>query len=185
MKIRNKFTHHQCSYTAEEMEVKFAGMFAFMMYFYEVHLKVSKEEIITNEQYIEIFSLKTAKEELLIKVKLILEERNVGQVWDCKECFEETFIVEDAECRLCGHKEEVVMCPKCEEEFLSDELVDITRHFDYDDDEGLYRLINDYGFDFTKACVDCENKIKEKIRNEQYAQYCEDMEMEHYYKTRA
>ena len=181
VKLRNKFTHHHCSYSAEEMEVKFAEIFAFMMYFYEAHLKIGKSDVITNEQYDEIFSLRKAKEALLEKVKLYLAENDVGKVWFCTVCCEDAFIVQEEKCKLCGLEEKVVECENCGDDYYSHELVNITEFFDYDDDEGLYSLRNNYGFDFDEACEGCVGEIKEKIRDTQFEQYCEDMAMEDYY----
>lgn len=184
VKLRNKFTHHHCSYSAEEMEVKFAEIFAFMMYFYEVHLKIAKSDVITDEQYNEIFSLKKAKEALLEKVKLYLAANDVGKVWFCTVCCEDAFIVQEEKCKLCGTEEKIVECENCGDSYYSHEIVDIRNLFDYDDDEGLYSLKNNYGFDFDEACEGCVGEIKEKIRAAQFEQYCEDMAMEEYYATK-
>lgn len=181
VKLRNKFTHHQCSYSAEEMEVRFAETFAFMIYFYEKHLKISWLDVITNEQYREILDLRKGKEALLEKVQLFFAENDVGKIWFCTVCCEDAFIVEQEKCKLCQTEEQVIKCENCGDDFYSHEIVDITHLFDYDEDEGLYLLHNNFGFNFDTACEACVGGIKEKIHDIRFEQYCEEMEMEDYY----
>jgi hypothetical protein len=175
IKLRNQFAHFDCSYNAEYVEAKFAGIFAFMLFFYEDHLSVDRDEIIDQEQYSAIFSLKEAKEELLSKVRAQIAMHNLKPIWLCPDCLEDTFIVEEERCRLCGYAEKLQQCNNCGERIFEFELKDISELFDASVEDGRLVIYDRYGYD-GGACLNCIDGVKEDVKNKRFEKFVSEME---------
>lgn len=181
IKLRNEFVHYEFAGDVNHVESKFADIFSFMIFFYEKHLNLELNEFITKDQYDSILSMKATKAEMLLRAKEYINNGDVGETWGCPTCSEDTFIVDQKECCLCRHKEEIQECHHCTEQFFQHDLHDITDLFDYAEDEGRYYINSDYGFDYEEACESCVREIKESINAHKYEQYMEEMAMEDYY----
>ena len=63
------------------------------------------------------------------------------------------------------------------------DLKDISNLFDWDYDEGLMRLMDNFGMEDT-ACPSCIDEVRQKIGDIRRSQYDEDRAMDDYYANR-
>lgn len=185
IKLRNRFVHHECSFHAEHVEAQFASLFAFMLFFYEDHLHVGREDIISEEAYAAIYELKKAKDELLRRAIEHIKENDFGDIWVCPDCIEDTFIVDDGKCCLCGYRETVTSCSNCGERIFEYQEEDIFELFDYTIEEGRAEVHDRFGYESRHACEHCIDQIKEDIQNKKWENRCAQMEEEEYYNRNA
>lgn len=175
--LRNRLTHYEFEYEHDYIELKFAEIFSFMIFFYKAHLNLAPDDFIDDAQHQKIVSLVKARDELLKRGRAYIEDRGFDTVWECPNCTENMFIVDEQQCCVCHHKEDVVDCEHCGETILTSQVVDVTDYFDWDHDEGRTRVQNDYDLPHS-ACTECRFEIKEKIEDARRAQYYEDMAMD-------
>ena len=179
VKLRNELTHFEFDHAHEHIELKFAEIFSFMIFFYREHLELEPSNFIDEEQHQQILLLVRTRAELIQRAKAYIKSRGDVTLWICPNCNESTFIVEDEQCCVCHRKEEIVECPNCGVQNFDSDLKDISHLFDYDDDEGLMRLVDDFGFSET-GCGECYPEVREKIEEARRDQYHEDMAREYY-----
>jgi|GEM_PF-1055261 len=183
IELRNQLVHQECSYPEEHAEAKFSNIFAFMLFFYEDHLGIDRSQIISDEQHRKILSLTKTRKELQRRVREFIEENQSCNVWLCPECGEDTYIVEDGRCKLCGCDEPVIECPTCGEKNWEADLRDITCLFDVDEDEGRSVVLDRFGYEANEGCPNCYDRVKEDIKSQRFSHYCEQMEEEAFYET--
>jgi hypothetical protein len=181
--LRSDLTHFEFNHSHEHIELKFAEIFSFMIFFYRTHLGLDTSEFIDEGQHQRILQLVRTRAELMGRAKAYIAGRDDGTVWMCPACNEDTFLVAETQCCFCHHKEEVVECPSCGCVNFDSDLINITDLFDYSEGEGRMELHDDFGME-DSACRECISDIKEKIENQRRSQYDEDMAMESYYASR-
>ncbi|TSD87557.1 hypothetical protein FFK22_017095 [Mycobacterium sp. KBS0706] len=175
--LRNALTHYEFDHEREHTELKFAEIFAFMIFFYKTHLKIEAAQFIEEEQYQRIFKLVKARTELLANAKGYLSLADVGEVWMCRDCFEDTFVVSEAQCCFCHYREEVAECEFCGENTLASDVIETGDLFDWDYDEGRSILLNDYGLPHS-ACRECISAVRQKVEDLRRAKLYEDLSRE-------
>lgn len=178
--LRSDLTHFEFNHSHDHIELKFAEIFSFMIFFYRSHLSLETSTFIDEEQHNKIIRLVKARAELMERAKAYIGSREDGTVWICPSCQEDTFLKAEEQCCFCHHKEHVVECPTCGTENLESDLVDISELFDWDYDEGRMVLMESFGME-DHACPDCISETKQKIEDIRRSQYNEDRAMEEYY----
>lgn len=171
--LRYELTHFEFNHEHEHIELKFAEIFGFMIFFYRMHLKLETSQFVDEEQHQKIIQLVKARGELLQRVQAYIAGVDTGDVWMCPSCTEDAFVVADRQCCFCHHKEEVVECESCGAETLSSETVDTRDLMDWDISEGVARLIDDLGLK-ESACSECISDVRgaaEDRRREQEYEY--------------
>lgn len=175
--LRNELTHFEFDHDHDHIEGKFAEIFSFLIFFYREHLKLETSEFVDEEQHQKIIQIVKARAELKGRAREYIKAGEFTDVWICPACDESTFVVEDQQCCLCHHKEEVVDCATCGQTTLESLVIDTSNFLDWDYDEGRMILINDYGLEPT-ACSSCIDGYKEHIEDLRRSQYDEDMAMD-------
>ncbi|MER8536703.1 hypothetical protein NKH61_27820 [Mesorhizobium sp. M1005] len=177
IELRNELTHFEFNHQHAHIELKFAEIFAFVMFFYRSHLGLTTAEFADEEQHQRIIRLVRARAELLEKARAYIRQEDVGDLWICPSCTEGTFVVAEEQCCFCHHREKVVDCESCGQATLASDVADTSDLFDWDYDEGLARILEDFGMAHS-GCPECVSSIKEKIEELRRAQYLEDMAMD-------
>lgn len=178
--LRNELTHFEFDHSHDHIELKFAEIFSFMIFFYRIHLGLETTAFIDEAQHNKIIQLVKTREALLERAKIYIASQEDSTVWMCPSCQENTFLTSEEQCCLCHHKESIVECPTCGVENFDSELIDISDFYDWDYDEGRMLLIENFGLE-EAACPDCISETKQKIEDIRRSQYDEDMAMEEYY----
>lgn len=177
IQLRNELTHFEFNHQHAHIELKFAEIFAFLMFFYRSHLDLTTSEFADEEQHQNILQLVRARAELLEKATAYINQANIGDLWICPFCSEGTFVVAEEQCCFCHHREKVVDCESCGQATLAPDVVDTGDLFDWDFEAGLGTLIADFGLEHS-ACPDCISGFKEKLEELRRSQYLEDMAMD-------
>lgn len=177
VELRNKLTHYEFDHSHEHIELKFAEIFGFMIFFYKVHLKLETAQFIDERQHQNVIQLVKARAELLNRAKTHISNSDLGDIWICPICTEATFITEDEQCCFCHHKEAVLECTSCGQQTFESDIIDVSDllHWGYEEGRGI--LLENFDLDET-ACPDCISHVKDKIEELRREQYFEDMEMD-------
>ena len=181
--LRNELTHFEFNHPQEQIELKFAEIFSFMIFFYRSELGLDTTDFVAEEQHRKIIQLVRTRDELMKRAIAYISEHADQAVWSCPSCGEDTFIVPQAQCCFCHHREELVECPTCGLETLESDLIDISDLFEWAHDEGQAHLIDDFGLE-KSACPECISATKEKAEDRRRARHHEYMEMEYYAQMR-
>lgn len=178
--LRSELTHFEFNHSHDHIELKFAEIFSFMIFFYRSHLGLETATFIDEEAHNKIIKLVKTRAELMERAKIYIASRGDATVWMCLSCQEDTFLVSEEQCCFCHHKERIVECPTCGTENFESELADISDLFDWDYDEGRMVLVENFGLE-ESACPECISETKQKIEDIRRSQYDEDRAMEEYY----
>lgn len=178
--LRSELTHFEFNHSQDHIELKFAEIFSFMIFFYRSHLGLVTADFIDEDQHNKVIQLVRTRAELLERAKAYVSGREDGNVWLCPSCQEATFLTAEEQCCFCHRKEQVVECPTCGEETLESELIDTSDLLDWDYDEGRMVLIENFGLE-ERACSECISETRQKVEDLRRAQYDEDLAMEEYY----
>ncbi len=178
--LRSELTHFEFNHSHDHIELKFAEIFGFMIFFYRGHLGLETAAFIDEEQHNRIIRLVRTRAELLDRAKAYVNNREDGDVWLCPTCQEATFLTAEEQCCFCHHKECVVECPTCAAESLESQLIDTSDLLDWDYDEGRMVLVEDFGLE-DRACPECISETRQKVEDLRRSQYDEDRAMEEYY----
>lgn len=178
--LRNELTHFEFNHSHDHIELKFAEIFSFMIFFYRTHLDLDTAAFVDEIQHNKIIQLVKTRSELMERAKLYISSREDSTVWICPSCQEATFLTSEEQCCFCHYKERVVECPTCGSENFESDLIEISDLYDWDYDEGRMVLIEDFGLE-ESACPDCISETKQKIEDVRRSQYQEDLAMEEYY----
>jgi len=170
VELRNQITHSEFELKVRYAEAKFFEVLALVARFQGQHLGIEIDQIISVEEMSGLRSLKKALDEMGAQAlsRIDQERRSADLVWECPVCGFETFVIEDGinACYACRHTQNVVACSHCGRFFFEDELVDFSDDFDYCKVDGLYRVVNDYGYKDKSGCESCVKRIREDIRQQ-------------------
>jgi hypothetical protein len=180
--LRNELTHYEFQHEHEHIELKFAEIFSFMIFFYRRHLELETSQFVDEEQHQRIILLVKARAELLARARDYIKNNEIGDVWICPECNEVTFVVTDEQCCFCHRKEKIVDCDCGEPNFKFD-LVATDELLEWNYDEGVMTLAEHYDLPNT-YCPGCKAEVQQTIESIRRAQYDEDLAMEAYYEER-
>lgn len=175
--LRNELAHFEFNHEHEHIELKFAEIFGFMVFFYRTHLKLETDEFVDEAEHQQVLQMVKAREELLEKARAYVKDMSFHEKWCCPACDEVTFVLAEEQCCLCHHKERIVECATCSQDNFESEIVDTSNLFTWDYSEGQMILMEDHGLQQT-ACSACYGAFKEKIEELNRAQYYEDMMMD-------
>lgn len=178
--LRSELTHFEFNHSHDHIELKFAEIFSFMIFFYRGHLGLATADFIDEDEHNKVIRLVRTRAELLERAKAYISGHDDGNVWLCPSCQEATFLTAEEQCCFCHHKEQVVECPTCCEETLESQLIDTSDLLDWDYDEGRMVLIENFGL-AEQACPECISETRQKVEDLRRAQYDEDLAMEEYY----
>ncbi|WP_157016892.1 hypothetical protein [Mesorhizobium xinjiangense] len=178
--LRSELTHFEFNHSHDHIELKFAEIFSFMIFFYRSYLGLATADFIDEDQHNKVIRLVRTRAELLERAKAYVGGRDDGDVWLCPSCQEATFLTAEEQCCFCHHKEQVVECPTCGEETLESELIDTSDLLHWDYDEGRMVLIENFGLE-ERACSECITETRQKVEDLRRAQYDEDLAMDEYY----
>ena len=186
--IRNEITHSDFSLNLSQVEANFHEVFAFLAEFNRRHLETNIDEIIDTADLVAFLDNRKHHQEMLLRARTRLEDEGVEAhaLRNCTYCTEDTFVeeIDGFRCYLCHHLEPSVECQNCGESFLYEELEDFSDAFQADYSEGRYDVLNNYGYDFHRACPECTAEIKQRIYELEQQYYYEQM-MEDEYQDRA
>lgn len=180
--LRSQLTHFELKQSHEHIELKFAEIFSYMIFFYRTQLGLQTSEFIDEDQHANVIQLVKTRDELLRRAKEYIASSENITLWVCPECNENTFVVEEEQCCFCHRKEQIVQCPNCGLDAFEHDLIDISGSFDWSVDEGRMHVLS-YGLE-TTICPDCEHEAREKAEEIRRSQYYEDMAMEEYYRSK-
>lgn len=180
--LRSQLTHFEFDQSQEHIELKFAEIFSFMIFFYRSQLELPTSAFIDEQQHANVIQLVKTRRELLARAENYIAGLEDKTRWICPECNEGTFIVAEEQCCFCHRREPIVECPTCGTEAFEHDLIDISDAFDWSIDEGRVQ-VHSLGMEDT-ACPDCVYEAREKIESIRRSQYEEDMAMEEYYRNR-
>ncbi|AYM61234.1 MULTISPECIES: hypothetical protein [Rhizobium/Agrobacterium group] len=181
--LRSQLTHFEFKQSPEHIELKFAEIFSFMIFFYRTQLGLPTSEFIDEEQHSNVIRLIKTRQELLRRAKDYIENLEDDTRWICPECNETTFIVAEEQCCFCHRKEPIIECPTCGSDAFEHDLIDISDAFDWSSDEGRVE-VQSYGME-TITCPDCVYDARETAEQIRRYQYDEDIAMEEYYHNKA
>lgn len=176
--LRSELTHFEFNHSHEHIELKFAEIFGFMIFFYRSQLALQTSDFIDEAQHNNVIQLVNTRKELLERAKEYIAERD-DIIWTCPECSENTFLVSEQQCCFCHRKEQIFDCPTCGAENFEHDLIDISDAFDWAWDEGR-ASVQSFGMEVV-CCPDCVSEAREKIEDIRRSQYDEDMAMEEYH----
>jgi hypothetical protein len=172
--LRNALTHFEFQYEKDQTEIKFAEIFGFMIFFYRERLNIKLSDIIEEEHHQNILKLVKARVEMLSRAKAYIKRLDIGDIWMCHACLEDTFVVSEAQCCFCHHAEKVVECESCGQEIVESDIIDTEDLFEWDHSEGRTILVEDYGLSHS-ACRLCIADIRKRAEESKRAQYDEDL----------
>jgi len=177
--LRNELTHFEFEGDQRQIEMKFAEIFSLMIFFYRNHLELAPDEILDRASHQRIIQLVKAKQELLRKATDHLSEKGID-AWNCPECKEWTFVPGDMQCCFCHHSENVVSCEYCGEDVLECDQISTADEFDWEIEEGLLVLNDDWGMPDT-ACPECFSRFQNEIKERRLQRHYEEEEQYHRY----
>jgi hypothetical protein len=175
--LRSELTHFEFNHSHDHIELKFAEIFSFMIFFYRSQLGLDTAEFIDEAQHQRIIQLVRARAELMERAKAYVADREDRTVWMCPSCSEDTFLIAETQCCFCHHKEEIVECPTCELENFESDLIELSDLYDWYDDEGRMLLNDNFGLE-EHGCPECIGEIRQKVEDIRRAQYDEDRMMD-------
>ncbi len=170
--LRNELTHFEFNHEHDHIELKFAEIFSFLIFFYRRYLGIGTSEFIDDEQYGRVLGLVKARQELLARAKEYAAAAE-GDRWICPQCDEATFVVDEEQCSFCQHKEEVIHCENCDETLLASQIIDTDNFLGW-----RFGELSESGEIPRHCCPSCEPDVKQSIYELERAQYDEDMEMD-------
>ncbi len=185
VQIRNELTHSDFDINLAQIEANFHEVFAFVAEFNRRTFEIGIEDLIDPAHLVEFLENRKHHLEMLARAKVRIDEEGIlpHLVRMCPYCTEDTFVQtdEDFRCYLCHHYEDIVVCQRCCENFLNDDMVDFSDHFEIDYSEGRSQVWNNYGFEYHVACRECASAIKEEIREMVQEDYYREMMEEAYH----
>ncbi|UES56044.1 hypothetical protein GFK91_10750 [Roseibium aggregatum] len=182
--IRNELTHSDFSINLAQVKANFHEVFAFLAEFNRKSFSINMDEIVDPAYLVEFLDDRKHHQEMLSRALTRIKDEGVAShlIRSCNFCAEETFVEDDGsfKCYLCHHHEDLVQCQNCGENFFKEELEDFSDAFQSDYSEGLYELINNYGYNYHTACSACVSEIKQNIYDLESQYFYEQMLEEEY-----
>jgi hypothetical protein len=168
--LRNQMTHSEFVLRPEYAAAKFLEMFAFVTHFQARHLMTEIEAIIPVESLAELLAIDKGVKVMAEKARqrIVEEQIDADSVRECPNCGNESFIIENDvnTCYTCRHIDQMCECQGCQAIRFDYEMVDFSGEFEMEFSEGRGRVHDNYGYSFSRACLDCVSKIKEDIARE-------------------
>lgn len=184
--LRNQITHFEFELTDESAMARFSEVFAFVVYFQGRYLQLEVEEILPAGLLSGVIEIQKCFSELKVKAIQRIHDEGISLewVWSCPQCGEDTFVVEDDRniCFLCRETEEVCACPQCGTFRFRFELHDFSLDLDWDIDEGVGRILDNYAYSEYQACPECIGKVREDIEKKRAASYYRFMEEDEWHR---
>jgi Zn finger protein HypA/HybF involved in hydrogenase expression len=115
---RNEIEHYEFSIENKEAKVLVGQALAFILKFSETELKLEWSALcFENNKWYVLYQYKEFYESLLTTTNEKIDNEEIP-VLECPSCHNETFDIEQEYCLLCGHKEEVLECVRCQSPYL-------------------------------------------------------------------
>lgn len=89
--LRSELTHFEFNHSHDHIELKFAEIFSFMIFFYRGHLGLATADFIDEDEHNKVIRLVRTRAELLERAKAYISGRDDDNVWLCPSCQEATY----------------------------------------------------------------------------------------------
>lgn len=126
---RNQIMHYRWSSDVSEANKIFFILISFLNEFYDKYFNLSLKDLIGDELWIEVLSVQEFIKNAMLRIAKKIKEKDILEefIWDCKNCQQNTFVIQDDEniCYLCGYYERVSMCDGCKEIKYFDEMKEV------------------------------------------------------------
>jgi hypothetical protein len=127
--IRNEIVHYSYELSATETKLILARLLGFLTHFCRKHLEIDLSNRLDENIWLKSIDIENFSNELVRRSDERCRLENIDQSWNwyCPKCDHETFVHFNGinECYVCGHKENVISCNKCCDEFLESETTSI------------------------------------------------------------
>lgn len=188
--LRNQMTHSEFTMKPEFATVKFFEVFGFLIDFQARHFECEIYEIITDERFKALLSIKHGIKELAARAmqRICDEEIHEDFILQCPNCYNDTFVIQDDinTCYTCRQTDEICECSKCRKFVFIWQMHDFSNELDIGYSEGMEDVVNNYGYDYREACDECICEIKEDIEQQRITNdYYWAMEMAQWEQKRA
>jgi len=186
-KVRNEITHSAFAFSGHYAAANFFEVFAFVSEFQRRYLDTKVSDILPEEEFEQLVQIRRLLEELVLRAKARIDEEKIDgeSVWACPNCGEDTFVIKDGAdtCYACSHSESVVECPYCGQLNYEEDLKSFVGDLDTDVDEGLFVVLNDYGYRDHRACPGCLPAIEQDIQDQREKEEFDRLEEEYYFRS--
>lgn len=189
VRLRNRIAHGETEIHKEALQATFAFTFAFLLNYHIKHFSLDRHEFLTPREFADLLKIRKQVEEFRQRAQQGLLQSQVEyetkEVFTCPECGEDFVTIEERRsvCHLCHEARDASLCENCERDVPEFDMEDFSRSFEWEYDEGLMHLVDDFGYGFRKCCSMCINDvrsdIREKIETAGWEQYYEDMQREY------
>ena len=126
---RNQIMHYKWSSNVEEANKIFYVLISFLREFFEKYFDVSLMELIGEELWIEVLNVEEFVKDSMRRIENKIKEKGIDEefIWECKNCGQHTFVIQDDEntCCHCGYYERVFMCDRCKELKYFSEMTEV------------------------------------------------------------
>lgn len=146
---RNKIVHYEFSFNEKEIKSIYAKLIGFLQSTFNSYFKKNLDEIVGEGIWQEAAQIIEYAEELLTRANERFEKEGLDSelIMECRLCHQHAFVFQDDinTCYVCGYKDEIGQCERCEQYFYSD---DLRPSHEFDDkgycDECIQDMINDF-----------------------------------------
>lgn len=179
--LRNGIAHGGPAGNLRALEAKYFELFSFIRDFFRFNFSEQITRRIEIERLRKLISLGQQLKEFRKRAAEGVAESE--PCWECYDCLEEFVVLRDEEfiCLFCHAEEPAAACERCSNVFPESETKDLEDLFDWDDDEGMMRLRDDFGISERAVCAECRDVIKVEVEDAwAERQAAEDAEYEYY-----
>lgn len=146
-KVRNKIEHFSFEVSSNQAKAIIGSMLSFIFWFARTQLNECIEsEFKKDDRWKSLIDIHEFFEEHRKIIEEELQGKNID-VWPCPYCSGNAFVVDDGCCKLCEHREDVLECDICKNEYLESE----TEHI-----EGGGEECESYDYVICRDCLKAE-----------------------------
>jgi ribosomal protein L37E len=115
---RNEIEHFEFSIENHEAKVLVGQVLSFILMFAEEQLELEWNSLcFKGGKWWILYEYKEFYESLIKTVQEKIEDKNIPVI-ECSSCHNESFDIDEEECLICGHNEEVLNCKWCEGPYI-------------------------------------------------------------------
>jgi hypothetical protein len=149
--FRNKIVHYEFSFKEKEVKTIYAKLIGYLQEIFYKYFKKNLNEIVGEEIWEEAVQIIEYAEELQTRAKERFKDEGINEnnIIVCRLCNQESFVIQDDinTCYVCGIKDDIGVCDRCDAIFYYDELN--PRH-EFDDsnfcEDCLQEMNNDFSY---------------------------------------
>ncbi len=151
---RNAVTHYEVSEEVANLQFVYASLLGFYLDYTFDKLDFDTRAVLDDSLLTKLLAIEHYRQELVdrAEARIAADKIDTGLVWICPSCDAGAFVIQDDinTCYVCGFREKVLQCERCNESFFESE----THRLDVEWDFGAER--------YERVCGNCKEELRQE-----------------------